>query len=804
MDFVLPHLLFLLILLPIISIAQNNGNVTIGNSLTATDNSIPWLSPSGDFAFGFHPLDQADLFLLSIWFDKIPDKTIVWYAKLDNPAPRGSKVELTADDGLVLTGPQGDELWRPDSIIGTVANGVMSNTGNFVLQDSNFSKLWESFNNPTDTLLPSQNMDIGGMLSSRQSETHFPKGRFQLRLIGDGNLVLNTINLPTNNPSEAYYTSGTSDSVTSNPGKQLVFNQSGDIYILRDNNQKLSLRQVKLESAAEFYLRATLNFDGVFTLYSYPKNSNANGSWTPIWSVPDNICVENVVLTGSGTCGYNSICTLGSDQRPICTCPKGYSLLDPNDQYGSCKPDFIQGCEEDKLSTGKDLYSFQVLTNTYWPNSDYAFLKPYTEDQCSKSCMEDCMCAVAVFRDGDSCFKKKLPLSNGRVDNSITGGKAYMKIRNNTSITLPNRCLPIPETKKKNHDNLILLWSVLFAGSLFVNIILIVAICVGAFFIYHKKLNRPTRNFNAMEVNLRCFTYQELVEATDGFKEELGKGAFGVVYKGTIEMGSTVPVAVKKLNSSFQDYEREFKTEVNVIGQTHHKNLVRQRGFCDEGLHRLLVYEFLSNGTLASFLFGDLKPSWNQRIQIAVGIARGLLYLHEECNTQIIHCDIKPQNILLDDNYNARISDFGLAKLLIMNQSKTHTNIRGTKGYVAPEWFRNMPITPKVDVYSYGVMLLEIICCRKSVEMETIEEEKAILTDWAYDCYREEALDALVEYNVEELDDKGKLERYVMVAIWCIQEDPSLRPTMRRVTQMLEGVVEVLVPPCPFLFSRTG
>ena len=132
-----------------------------------------------------------------------------------------------------------------------------------------------------------------------------------------------------------------------------------------------------------------------------------------------------------------------------------------------------------------------------------------------------------------------------------------MKIRNNTSITLPNHCLPVPKTKKKYHDNLILLWSVLFAGSLFVKIILIVAICVGAFFIYHKKPKRPTRNFNAMEVNLPCFTYQELVEATDGFKEELGKGAFGVVYKGTIEMGSTVPVAIKKLNSLFQDYERE-------------------------------------------------------------------------------------------------------------------------------------------------------------------------------------------------------------------------------------------------------
>ena len=169
---------------------------------------------------------------------------------------------------------------------------------------------------------------------------------------------------------------------------------------------------------------------------------------------------------------------------------------------------------------------------------------------------------------------------------------------------------------------------------------------------------------------------------------------------------------------------REFKTEVDVIGQTHQKNLVCLFGFYDEGLHRLLLYEFLSNRTLASFLFGDLKPSWNQRIQIAVGIARGLWYLHEEHNNQIIHCNIKPQNILLDTCYNVRIFDFGLVKLLRLNQSKTHTNIRGTKGYIAPEWFRNMPITPKVDVYSYGVVLLEIICCCKSVDMDNKEKKK--------------------------------------------------------------------------------
>jgi serine/threonine protein kinase len=136
-----------------------------------------------------------------------------------------------------------------------------------------------------------------------------------------------------------------------------------------------------------------------------------------------------------------------------------------------------------------------------------------------------------------------------------------------------------------------------------------------------------------------------------------------------------------------------------------------------------------------------------------------------------------------------------------MDQSQTHTVIRGTKGYVAPEWFRNKPITAKVDVYSFGVMLLEIICCRRSIDVESSNEYKAILTDWAHDCFRDGTLDVLVEYDKEGMDDMEKLVRFVKIAIWCIQEGPSLRPTMRKVMHMLEGVVDVPIPLCPSSFS---
>jgi len=314
-----------------------------------------------------------------------------------------------------------------------------------------------------------------------------------------------------------------------------------------------------------------------------------------------------------------------------------------------------------------------------------------------------------------------------------------------------------------------------------------------------RDIGRTTATTTANELNLRVFTYGELAEATRDFTEELGRGAFGIVYKGYLEVagGSEVTVAVKKLDRLDLDNEKEFKNEVKVIGQIHHKNLVRLIGFCNEGQSQMIVYEFLPQGTLANFLFRRPRPSWEDRKNIAVAIARGILYLHEECSEQIIHCDIKPQNILLDEYYTPRISDFGLAKLLLMNQTYTLTNIRGTKGYVAPEWFRNSPITSKVDVYSYGVMLLEIVCCKKAVDLE----DNVILINWAYDCFRQGRLEDLTEDDSEAMNDMETVERYVKIAIWCIQEEHGMRPNMRNVTQMLEGVIQVFDPPNPSPYS---
>ncbi|KAJ0502787.1 putative protein kinase RLK-Pelle-SD-2b family [Helianthus annuus] len=772
---------------------QRNGSVPVGASLTAQDGVEPWLSPSGDYAFGFKQIQGKDNFVLSIWYAKIPDQTIIWYPQTNPTVSKGSKVELINRRGFVLSDPQGKELWSSGSI-SDVAYGVMNDTGNFVIVDSDSVNLWESFNNPADTMLPTQALQRGGVINSKLSQTNFSKGRFQLRLLQDGNLVLNSRDIAFDFAYAPYYESKTDDpSNSSNSGSQMIFDATGYMYILRRNGQRSEVTtRNTTRSSEEYYQRVTLDSDGVLTLYVHPKNSPGNASWESIWVERGNLCSYVGILGDSRACGFNNVCNLKTE-RPNCECPQGFSLQDPNDPNGDCKLDFTPRCDEG--ASNEDL-GFIELNNVNWPQSDYMRITPIDEQGCKNNCKEDCFCAVVIYNNID-CFKKRLPLTNGRKGTSEIS-KALVKIRKGE---LPPHIPTKFPGEKKDQKTLITIISTLLGSSVFINLMLIGAIFVCFFMNYRKKDKNHYPSSKAINTNLLHFTYQELVKATNVFKEELGKGAFGIVYKGVID---TKIVAVKKLDRVFDDGEKEFQAEVNAIARTHHKNLVQLLGYCDEGEQRLLVYEYMSNGTLASFLFGDVRPSWKHRSNMALGIAKGLSYLHEECSTQVIHCDIKPQNVLLDDYYNAKISDFGLAKLLMMNESRTNTGIRGTKGYVAPEWFRNIPVTIKVDVYSFGVLLLEIISCRKSVKENKSEVEYgAILTDWAWDCYQESILDTFVDNDLEALDDYKKLTTFVKVGLWCVQENPSMRPTMRKVIQMLEGVVEVSEPPCPFPFSVT-
>uniref|UniRef100_A0ACD5W5V7 Uncharacterized protein n=1 Tax=Avena sativa TaxID=4498 RepID=A0ACD5W5V7_AVESA len=303
------------------------------------------------------------------------------------------------------------------------------------------------------------------------------------------------------------------------------------------------------------------------------------------------------------------------------------------------------------------------------------------------------------------------------------------------------------------------------------------------------------------------YTFSEVKKIARRFKEKVGQGGFGSVYKG--ELPNRVPVAVKMLENATGEGE-VFINEVATIGLIHHANIVRLLGFCSEGMRRALIYEFMPNESLEKYIFSHdpnifqnvLVP--NKLLDIALGIARGMEYLHQGCNQRILHFDIKPHNILLDYNFNPKISDFGLAKLCAKDQSiVTLTAARGTMGYIAPELYsRNFGgISYKSDVYSFGMLVLEMVSGRRNSDPSTESQNDVYLPEWIYEKVINGQELALTLETTEE--EKEKVRQLAIVALWCIQWNPRNRPSMTKVVNMLTGKLQNLqMPPKPFVTSE--
>ncbi|CAM6107321.1 unnamed protein product [Calypogeia fissa] len=288
------------------------------------------------------------------------------------------------------------------------------------------------------------------------------------------------------------------------------------------------------------------------------------------------------------------------------------------------------------------------------------------------------------------------------------------------------------------------------------------------------------------------YTLRELEAATDGFAEVnvLGEGGYGIVYRGQLTDGTLV--AVKKLlNNSRGQAEKEFRVEVEAIGRVRHKNLVRLLGYCAEGAqHRMLVYEYVDNGNLEQWLHGPISTSnamsWDSRMKIVMGTAKGLAYLHEALEPKVVHRDIKSSNILVDGQWNAKVSDFGLAKLLGSGKSHVTTRVMGTFGYVAPEYANTGLLNERSDVYSFGVLLMEIITGRDPVDYSRPPGE-VNLVDWLKMMVGNRRSEEVADPNLEPKPTSRALKRSLLVALRCVDPDSSKRPKMGQVVHMLEA-----------------
>ncbi|XP_042409578.1 protein NSP-INTERACTING KINASE 1-like [Zingiber officinale] len=324
--------------------------------------------------------------------------------------------------------------------------------------------------------------------------------------------------------------------------------------------------------------------------------------------------------------------------------------------------------------------------------------------------------------------------------------------------------------------------------------IVVVSITLGLFIWCSRKLNRQMfLNANDQEKeevclgNLRRFHLRELQVATNNFssKNLLGKGGFGNVYKGQLQDGTLV--AVKRLNDgNAMGGEIQFRTEVKMISLAVHRHLLRLYGICMTDTERLLVYPYMSNGSVASRLKAKPALDWSIRKRIALGAGRGLLYLHEQCDPKIIHRDVKAANVLLDDYCEAVVGDFGLAKLLDHKDTHITTAVRGTVGHIAPEYLSTGQSSEKTDVFGFGILLLELITGSRALGFGKAAKPKGAMLDWVKKMHEEKRLDALVDEELRNYD-RIELEEMVQVALLCTQYLPGHRPKMSEVVRMLEG-----------------
>uniref|UniRef100_A0A803R298 Protein kinase domain-containing protein n=1 Tax=Cannabis sativa TaxID=3483 RepID=A0A803R298_CANSA len=331
-------------------------------------------------------------------------------------------------------------------------------------------------------------------------------------------------------------------------------------------------------------------------------------------------------------------------------------------------------------------------------------------------------------------------------------------------------------------------------------------------FLIYKWRRRHLSMYNSIEEFLHTqnnltpirYSFRDIKKMTQNFKNKLGEGGYGSVFKGKLRSGRFVAV---KILSKSKGNGQDFINEISTIGTIHHVNVVRLIGFCVHSSNHALVYDFMSNGSLEKYIFsheGIASLSCKQIFEISLGVARGIEYLHQGCHMQILHFDIKPHNILLDENFNPKVSDFGLARLCPLdNQNLSLTAARGTLGYIAPELFyKNIGrVSNKADVYSFGMLLMEMVGKRKNIKADAENTSQIYFPSWVHDQLSE-GKNIDIETTLTDEENSKVMKKMIIVALWCIQLKPSDRPTMNKVIELLEGEVDCLqIPPKPSLYQ---
>ncbi|KAJ0987580.1 hypothetical protein J5N97_005936 [Dioscorea zingiberensis] len=760
----------LLLLLTIQS--KTSSAIQLLTSISATNS--PWrssddlilVSTDHVFAAGF----RSSPSLFAVWVYNSTNQTIVWSVGI----PLSSSLAISSSGEASLNDTSGHNIFA-DAAKSNDTKLILNKDGSLVLNN------WTSFDTPTDTILANQPLPSNGTTLASSN------GKYQL---------VNATNLVFNN-SASYWGNG-NGAIRNFSSDGKMFSDGGN-WIASNFGSKRALR------------RLTLDTDGNLRLYSLRRS----GGWRIVWAAVQEIC------TVKGTCGANAICVPENYNEPSCVCPPGYRWTNVEHV----------GCVLKTGFSGGNSKFLRLDFVTFDKGPDTIDRTPIAFADCQSMCLANSSCAGFSYKyNGERyCVQYSEQLAYGywspatKVVTYVRVASSEKDVSNFTGMTSlvdtvcpVNISLPEPPKDSKTTVRNLAIIITLFAIELLV--------AVMSFWAFLRKYSKYQDMARALGLEFlpaggpKRFSYAELKAATNDFSNLIGRGAFGDVYKG--ELPDHRVVAVKRLKR-VDTGEAEFWAEVTIIARMHHLNLVRMWGFCAEKHQRMLVYEYIPNGSLDKHLFQQRgtkedaiaspeRPllDWNIRYRIAVGVARAIAYLHEECLEWVLHCDIKPENILLEDDFCPKVSDFGLSKLANKENMMTMSHLRGTPGYIAPEWVMpNQPITAKADVYSFGMVLLEIVSGVRNNEFRqsTLMSEDWYHPKWAFEkVYVENRLEDILDKSIlDKYDDRehfALVERMVKTAMWCLQSRPEMRPSMGKVAKMLDGSVEIMEPEKPTIF----
>ncbi|MED6134158.1 hypothetical protein PIB30_034686 [Stylosanthes scabra] len=723
----------------------------------------------------FTPSNSSTFSYLGIWY--MSKSSVVWVANRNQPIKDSSSgnLQISEDGNLVVMNQQKQILWSTNiTNITSNTTAQLQNTGNLVLQENTTGRtLWQSFQHPSNTFLPKMELSTNEITGQRVKLTSWRTPSDPS--MGDFSMSLERLNIP-----QVFIWKGTQPYCRSGPWNGQVFigiptmnTDYLDGFYLDGEGQNNGTYYLSY-NYANTTMMYVLSSDGNFpeTYWDYAKRE-----WIVDWLAISSECDVY------GKCGPFGSCD--PTNSPICSCLRGF---EPRNAQEWNKGNWSSGCVRKKPlqcdervrnnnSSGGD--GFVRLQNVKVP--DFSQWMSSIAYDCRTECLENCSCIAYAYDSGVGCM-----LWTGNLIDiqkfSMGGIDLYIR-------------LPSSELEKKNLPLIIAL-----------SVIIALALLVACAYILWKWTMRRVKAFQThvddiSQVKLpenSLFELEKLATATNNFhsNNKLGQGGFGSVYKGRLEDGQEI--AVKRLSKTSGQGVEEFMNEVMVMSKLQHRNLVRLLGCCIERDEKILVYEYLPNRSLDAHIFDPPKQkalNWEKRFNILEGIARGLLYLHRDSRLKIIHRDLKLSNILLDDELNPKISDFGMAKIFENTENEANTRrIVGTFGYISPEYALQGLFSEKSDVFSFGVLLLEIISGRKNSSFHENAESLSLL-GFAWKLWENDNIGSLIDSEISDSSNKEDIMRCIHIGLLCVQELARDRPTMTAVISMLNSETVNLPPP---------